>query len=95
MPTPIVEGPGIRMTQSFRYVDVDRTRALLFGVYHPEAAARERAAGWVDEPSASILGLYYLIYGGASEFLREMGDSASAAKAEDIAQRVRRSLPNY
>jgi hypothetical protein len=95
MPTPVVEGGSIKMTQSFRFMDVDRTRALLFGVYHPEAAARDRSAGWVDEPSSSILGLYYLIYGGSSEVLREMGDSASAAKAEDIAQRIRRSLPNY
>nr|MBP6444855.1 hypothetical protein [Gemmatimonadales bacterium] len=95
MPRPITEGGAIRMTQNFSWVDVARTRALLFGVYHPEAAARERPAGWVDEPSASILGLYYLVYGGGAEAFRQLGDSVTAAKADSLTVRMRKSLPNY
>lgn len=95
MPAPIQEGGAIRMTQNFSWVDVARTRALLFGVYHPDAAARDRAAGWVDEPSASILGLYYLVYGGGAEAFRQLGDSVTAAKADSLVLRMRKSLPTY
>ena len=69
-------------------VDVDRTRALLFGTYHPEAAARSRPFGWVDVPSASILQLYGIAYGGFAPTLRELGDTVNANKAEYITKGV-------
>jgi hypothetical protein len=74
------------------FVDMERTRTLLFDVYHPEAAARSRPSGWVDAPSASILSLYYITYGGFAPLLEAAGDSAGAAKANDIAERVMRNL---
>lgn len=95
MPTPVVPGGAIHLSQNFGYVDMPRTKALLFGTYHHEAATRTRPRGWVDEPSQSIPGLYYLIYYGTAPLFRELGDAASAAQAEKIAEGVRKSLTGY
>jgi hypothetical protein len=65
---------------------------LLFGVYHHEAASRERPFGWVDPPSSSILRLYELVYGGYADFLMEQGDSAAAARPDSIARAVQRNI---
>ncbi len=91
-PTPLDERPGLIFDQSMGFVDVARSRALLFKVYHPEAAARERPFGWVDPPSASILSLYYITYGGYAPIFAEQGDSAAAIQAGRIAERVLRNL---
>jgi len=69
------------------YTDLERTRTLLKS-YRWESAARERPAGWVDVPSASILRLYSIIYGGMAGTLREHGDPALAALADSISKRV-------
>lgn len=92
MPAPLTERPGIIFDDSMGYVDVERTRTLLFDVYHPEAAARARPRGWVDPPSASILSLYYITYGGYAPILQEMGDSVGAAAAQRVAEGVLRNL---
>ena len=42
----------------------------------------------MDAPSASILRLYSIIYGGMATVYREQGDSALAAKADSITKRV-------
>jgi hypothetical protein len=69
------------------YTDLERTRSLLRS-YRWQSAARERPAGWVDVPSASILRLYSIIYGGMAGTLREHGDSALAARADSITKKV-------
>ncbi len=92
MPTPVQLGGAIVNSPTLGPMDVERTRALLFGVYHPEAAARPRARGWVDAPSASILSLYGIVYGGFAPMLREMGDTTRANEAEAIAEGVERAL---
>ncbi|MES2303891.1 MAG: DUF2723 domain-containing protein [Gemmatimonadota bacterium] len=88
MPNVVKEGGAIHSGEYLGMVDVERTRALLFGTYHPDAAARSRPFGWVDPPSASILQLYGIAYGGFAPVLRAMGDSASALKAELITRGV-------
>lgn len=88
MPAPVQEEGAVIFDDSMGFVDMERTRTLLFDVYHPEAAARERPRGWIDPPSASILTLYYITYGGMAPLLMEAGDSVRAEQAADIAQRV-------
>lgn len=92
MPTPITQGEGITKSEYIGWVNAPRTRALLFGVYHPEAAAKHRDLGWFDPPSQSILQLYQLVYAGFSPTLRELGDSASAERADSIASLVVKNL---
>lgn len=88
MPTVVQAGGAIHSSEYLGMVDVERTRALLFGTYHPDAATRSRPFGWVDTPSASILQLYGIAYSGFAPVLRTMGDSASANKAEAITRGV-------
>ncbi len=70
------------------YTDLERSRILLDTEYRWQSASRERPRGWVDAPSASILRLYSIIYGGLATVYRERGDSALATKADSIAKRV-------
>jgi hypothetical protein len=42
----------------------------------------------MDPPSASILRMYSIIYGGIAETLRAHGDTALGMKADSIARRV-------
>ena len=80
------------LSQGLGYVDLPRTRALLWDVYHWQTATRERPAGWVDPPSGSILQLYSVVYGGVSETLRKAGDSTGAARADSVAREVSEEL---
>jgi len=83
------------------WIEMPRTRSLLFDVYHTEAAARQRPRGWVDVPSEGILSLYWVMYVAFAEIAkqqqadttkhRQKPDSATVAlgkKAEDIARRI-------
>lgn len=92
MTAPVHPGGAIHDSEMLGLVDVDRTRALLFGTYHPEAATRSRPYGWVDAPSGSILQLYGIAYGGFAPTLQAMGDSANARKAETITRAVVNAL---
>ncbi len=92
LPAPVQIGGGIVDSPTLGPIDVERTKALLFGVYHPEAAARERARGWTDPPSSSILSLYGIIYGGFAPILRQMGDSTLATQADQVSEGVQRAL---
>jgi hypothetical protein len=92
MPKPVVPNDSIVMNPSLGYVDVPRTRKLLWDVYHWRSAARERPRGWVDQPSGSILQLYSVVYGGASKSFAAAGQKAEAARADSVASAVSRSL---
>lgn len=92
-PAPVQpDGERIVYSDGMGFVDLERTHQLLTQVYHPEAAARDRPAGWVDKPSDSILRLYYLVYGGYADLLMARGDSAAAARPDSIANHVFRNL---
>jgi hypothetical protein len=88
MPTPVEPNDSIVLSSGLGYLDLPRTRALLWNTYHWETAARQRPRGWVDAPSSSILQLYAIVYGGAADALRKAGDSVAAARADSIAREV-------
>jgi hypothetical protein len=92
MPTPVKPTKNVVMSQGLGFLDVSRTRSLLWDVYHWRTATRDRPFGWVDAPSGSILQLYAVVYGGAAREFREEGDSALGSKAEAVARDVAREL---
>jgi hypothetical protein len=91
-PSPVTPNDSIVLSPSLGYLDLPRTKALLWNVYHWQAAARPRPRGWVDVPSASILSLYSIVYAGTAEALRHAGDSAGAARADSIARAVQENI---
>jgi hypothetical protein len=86
-PKPVEPGGSIALT-AMGYTDLERTRTLLDKGYRWQSATRNRPRGWVDAPSASILRLYAIVYGGMASAFREHGDSALAARADSIAKLV-------
>jgi hypothetical protein len=92
MPRPVVANDSIVLSPSLGFLDLPRTKALLWDVYHWQAATRERPRGWVDRPSGSILQLYAVVYGGAAKAFANTGQSALAARADSVAQGVTRNL---
>jgi hypothetical protein len=88
MPTPVTPNDSIVLSRGLGFVDLPRTRALLWDVYHWRTATRPRAAGWVDPPSGSILQLYSVIYSGVSDTFAKVGDSTGAARADSVAKEV-------
>jgi hypothetical protein len=58
-------GPGLGL------VNVPRSEALAFGVYHRAAAARHRPRGWVDRPSEGILATYGIEYQALAQALKQ------------------------
>ena len=84
------------------WIDIPRTRQLLFEVYHPESAARSRPRGWVDTPSEGILSTYGLLYISFAEMMKGQraqpkakgADSAGATLAERAESYASRILKN-
>ncbi len=75
MPQAIEPSDSVHYIQGLGWIDIPRTEQLLFDVYHPEAAARDRPRGWVDPPSANILSLYYVTYGVFAQVAQALPDS--------------------
>ncbi len=92
MPTPVEPSDSVVLSPGLGFVDVPRTKQLLWDVYHWQTASRDRPHGWVDPPSGSILQLYSVVYGGVSETLRGRGDSTLAARADSVAAEVSEEL---
>jgi hypothetical protein len=67
---PLAESDSMKLLSVFGYVNLPRTEALAFGVYHADAAARRRPRGWVDRPSEGILATYGLLYQSLAQALR-------------------------
>ena len=67
---PLAERDSIKLMSVFGFVNLPRTEALAFGVYHEVSAARHRPRGWVDRPSEGILATYGLLYQSLSQALR-------------------------
>ena len=61
---------SIKLLSVFGFVNMPRTEALAFGVYHADAAGRRRPRGWVDRPSEGILATYGLLYQSLAQALR-------------------------
>jgi hypothetical protein len=99
MPSRIEPSDSVQFVRGLGWVDLRRTEALLFDVYRPESAARHRPRGWVDEPSANILSLYYVTYAVHGEVVRALPDSIRTPEttrlgilADTLAVRVLASL---
>jgi transmembrane protein TMEM260 (protein O-mannosyltransferase) len=92
MPKPVAANDSIALSTGLGYVDLPRTKELLWKVYHWQAAARDRPRGWVDMPSSSILSLYAIVYAGTADALRQKGDSVTAARADSVARAVQREM---
>ena len=67
---PLTESDSIKMEPVFGFVNIPRTEALAFGVYHSDTAERRRPRGWVDKPSEGILATYGLLYQSLAQALR-------------------------
>jgi hypothetical protein len=92
MPAPVAPSDSIVLSPGLGYVDLPRTKRLLWDVYHWKTATKERPVGWVDPPSGSILQLYSVVYGGSSQTLAKAGDSTLAARADSVAREVSEEL---
>jgi hypothetical protein len=92
MPEPVKPTDTVVLSQGLGYVDLPRTQALLWDVYHWQTATRPRPFGWVDPPSGSILQLYAVVYGGAARVFEAAGDSALAARGDSVTRDVNREL---
>ncbi len=92
LPKPVVASDSIVLSSGLGYVDLPRTRRLLWEVYHWRAAARDRPFGWVDAPSSSILSLYAIVYAGTADAMRQKGDTALAARADSVARAVQKEM---
>jgi hypothetical protein len=98
-PEPLVASDSIQALPGFGWVNVPRSKALAFDVYHGDAAARRRPRGWVDRPSEGILGLYGLTYAALAQALQGKDPQAAlraVAQADSINKNThefRTSLP--
>jgi len=92
MPRRIAPSDSVVWSQGLGFMDLPRTHELLWNAYHYRSAIRERPRGWMDPPSGSILQLYQAVYGGYAATIRQLGDSTGAARADSVANAVRREL---
>src|SRR5207244_266483 len=65
------ESDSIKAVPGLGYVNVPRTEALAFQVYHRAAAAGNRPRGWVDRPSEGILATYGIVYQALAQVLQK------------------------
>ncbi|MGH7580239.1 MAG: hypothetical protein ACREM9_08710, partial [Gemmatimonadales bacterium] len=92
MREPVTPGDSVVLSEGLGFVDILRSRRLMWDVYHWKTATRDRPVGWVDPPSGSILQLYSVVYGGMAETFRKAGDSTMAARADSVAREVSEEL---
>ena len=91
---PLQASDSIVALPGFGWVNLARSRALAFDVYHASAAARQRPRGWVDVPSEGILVTYALIYQVLSQALQPK-DPAVATRAAAIADSITKNSANF
>jgi hypothetical protein len=94
MPSRVVAHDSVVWSQGLGFMDLARTRELLWNAYHYESAGRERPRGWMDPPSGTILQLYLAVYSGYAATLRQLGEEneLEAARADSVAAAVRREI---
>jgi len=84
MPAPVVANDSIRFVEGRGFLNVPRTRKLVFEVYRGgTAAARKRPRGWVDAPSQSSLLGYVFVYDTMAAALRDR-EPALAVRAREM-----------
>ncbi len=91
-PSTVEPSDGVVFNTTMGFIDIQRTRDLLWNVYRWSSAADQRPLGWVDKPSASILQLYAVVYGGSSTTLRGAGFEEEAARADSIALAIQSNI---
>jgi hypothetical protein len=99
MPQAIEPSDSVQFVRGVGWIDLRTTQEMLFHVYHPHAAARHRPRGWIDDPSANILSLYYVTYGMFGEIVKALPDSMRTPAmiqegpvADSLAQQMLTSL---
>ena len=91
-PTPVQASDSVVLSPGLGYVDRAPHQGAAVGHLPLADGGAERPYGWVDPPSGTILQLYSVIYGGTARVLQAAGDSAAAARADSVAQRVSAEL---
>jgi hypothetical protein len=79
MPEPIIETETIKLVSQLGWLDLEASETLLFDVYRHESVARERPYGWIDEPSETILTLYFIIYQSYAETLTILASDSTGS----------------
>jgi hypothetical protein len=77
---PLVANDSLQLLPDLGWINVPRTKSLLFDVYHSDMAGRARPRGWVDRPSEGILVTYALMYQSLARVLQAK-DPQGATKA--------------
>lgn len=93
MPDSITASDSVASLPGLGWVELPRTEALLWDVYHYRAAERHRPRGWQDPPSVGILSLYGLLYASYGNWAAQHADSGSvraqrAQEAANIADQI-------
>ncbi len=91
-PSRVEPSDTVVFNESMGFVNIPRTDELLWRVYRWQSASDARPRGWVDPPSASILQLYAVVYGGTWPSLLAAGDSTTAMRADSIARAIQRNI---
>ena len=82
----------VAFSDAMGFINIPRTQELLWNVYHWQSASKARPHGWVDPPSASILQLYAVVYGGTWPSMLAAGDSTTAVRADSVARAIQRNV---
>lgn len=84
---PIEPSDSVVSVSGLGWLDFNRSRTLLFDLYHADTAARHRPLGWIDAPSERILALYAVIYASFADVLaaRLADTSATAVDSASVA----------
>jgi len=84
MPQPVVETDHIKLISQLGWLDLETSETLLFDVYNHESVTRERPYGWIDEPSETILTLYFIIYQSYAETLSILSADSTGTVADSM-----------
>ncbi len=79
MPEPITETEDIKLVSQLGWLDLGSSETLLFDVYRHDSVTRDRPYGWIDEPSETILTLYFIIYQSYAETLTILASDSTGA----------------
>ena len=90
----LVASDSIVALAGFGWVNLARSKALAFDVYHASSAARLRPRGWVDRPSEGILVTYGLIYQVLGQALQPK-DPDSARRAIAVADSITKNSSDF
>ena len=84
MPEPVEPTDDLIQVSTLGWIELQRTRDLLFDVYHTESATRQRPFGWPDQPSESILTLYAIMYATFAQLLAAQAADSTGATTDSV-----------